>query len=119
MCRARINSPTGKSPCVALLEQVIIVRVDKSLPSECIIYRSIKLWLYHQVIFNESDAYFCQFKATGTISDFMFDLYDLYLFVQNIKTQTKELQKLKSNEKSVVAFWFNWQKYASLSLKIT
>ena len=30
-----------------------------------------------QVILNESDAYFCQFKTKYTISDFMFDFYDL------------------------------------------
>ena len=30
-----------------------------------------------QVILNESNAYFHQFKAKYTISDFMFDFYDL------------------------------------------
>ena len=32
---------------------------------------------------------------------------------------TKDVQTLKSNKQSVVAFWFNWEKYAALLFKIT
>ena len=84
MCRARINSPTGKSPCVALLEQVIIVRVDKCLPSGCIILLAFT---------GHFEWCFC--KAKYTISDYMFGFYDLYIFCSKDKDANKKITKTK------------------------